>query len=86
MIKYCLKCRKCSMEFESWFSSSKEFDRLKKLKHINCQNCNSMEIEKSLMSPNLANTKKKAFKQNEQKIFRRSSSKSWWVGGLVGAF
>ena len=68
MIKYCLKCKNCSAEFESWFSSSKEFDRLKKLKHINCQNCNSMEIEKSLMSPNLANTKKKAFKQNEQKI------------------
>ena len=67
MIKYCLKCKNCSLEFESWFSSSKEFDRLKKLKHLNCQNCNSSKIEKSLMSPNLTNSKK-SFTQNEQKI------------------
>ena len=58
MIKYLLKCKHCLIEFESWFSSSKEFERLKKLKHINCQNCASSKIEKSLMSPNLTNTKK----------------------------
>ena len=68
MIKYCLKCKNCSVEFESWFSSSKEFDRLKKLKHLKCQNCNSIKIEKSLMSPNLTNTKKKIYEQNAQKI------------------
>ena len=68
MIKYSLKCRNCSQEFESWFSSSKEFDRLKKLKHLNCENCNSLKIEKSLMSPNLTNTKKKNFEQNELKL------------------
>jgi Uncharacterized protein conserved in bacteria len=68
MIKYCLKCNDCSLEFESWFSSSKEFDRLKKLKYLNCQNCNSIKIEKSLMSPNLKNTKKKLIDQNGQKF------------------
>mgnify|MGYP001448178510 CR=1 FL=1 len=68
MIKYCLKCKDCSLEFESWFSSSREFDRLKKLKHLNCQNCTSKEIEKSLMSPNLTNTKNKNFDQNNQKL------------------
>ena len=67
MIKYSLKCKKCSTEFESWFGSSKEFDRLKKLKLLNCQNCNSLQIEKSLMSPNLANTKKKNNSQNIKK-------------------
>ena len=67
MIKYSLKCNKCSTEFESWFGSSKEFDRLKKLKLLNCQNCNSLQIEKSLMSPNLANTKKKNNSQNIKK-------------------
>ena len=68
MIKYCLKCKNCSLEFESWFSSSKEFDRLKKLKHLNCQNCNSTKIEKTLMTPNLTNTKNKSFYQNEKKM------------------
>ena len=67
MIKYSLKCKKCSIEFESWFGSSKEFDRLKKLKLLKCQNCNSLKIEKSLMSPNLANTKKKGNYQNVKK-------------------
>ena len=68
MIKYCLKCKNCSAEFESWFSSSKEFDRLNRLKHLNCHSCSSTKIEKSLMSPNLANTKNKSFHQNDQKF------------------
>ena len=59
MIKYALVCKSCKLEFESWFGSSKEFDRLKKMKLLNCQSCNSIRIEKSLMSPNLSNSKKK---------------------------
>ena len=58
MIKYALVCKNCKLEFESWFGSSKEFDRLKKMKFLNCQSCNSIKVEKSLMSPNLSNTKK----------------------------
>jgi len=68
MIKYCLKCINCSLEFESWFSSSQEFDRLKKLKHLNCQNCDSLEVEKSLMSPNLNKTKKFFYEKNAKKL------------------
>ena len=68
MIKYCLKCKNCSIEFESWFGSSREFDRLKKLKLLNCQSCNSLNIEKSLMTPNLANTKKKNIQKNKDKF------------------
>ena len=56
MIKYLLNCKSCKLEFESWFASSKEFDKLKKLKLLNCQECNSQKIEKSLMRPNLANS------------------------------
>ena len=59
MIKYSLLCQKCSNEFDSWFNSSKEFDRLKKMKLLTCASCGSLNIKKSLMSPNLANTKKK---------------------------
>ena len=62
MIKYLLNCKSCSLEFESWFANSKEFDKLKKLKLLNCQQCNSQEIEKSLMKPNLANS---TFKQDK---------------------
>jgi hypothetical protein len=59
MIKYLLKCKDCQQEFESWFGASNEYDRLIKLKLLNCQFCESTNVEKSLMSPNLLNTKKK---------------------------
>ena len=56
MIKYLLNCKICRLEFESWFASSKEFDKLKKKNLLNCQQCNSQKIEKSLMRPNLVNS------------------------------
>ena len=54
MIKYCLKCKDCSSEFDSWFSSSKEFDRLKKLRFLNCEECGSLidESKKQWMVKN----------------------------------
>ena len=64
MIKYLLNCKNCNLEFESWFASSKEFDKLKKLKLLNCQECNSKQIEKSLMRPNIANSNFKIENEN----------------------
>ena len=70
-MKYLLICKNCSFEFESWFASSKEFDKLKKLKLLNCQICKSRKIEKSLMKPNLANANfKKEKKSNNNKIIK----------------
>ena len=67
MIKYALICKDCNKEFESWFGSSKEYDRLKKMKLLNCQYCSSLNVEKSLMAPNLSKTKKLS-EQNEFKF------------------
>ena len=55
MIKYRLNCNDCNMSFDSWFASSKEFERLKKKKLLNCHSCNSSKIEKTMMSPRLIN-------------------------------
>ena len=69
MIKYLLNCKNCSLEFESWFASSKEYDKLKKINLLNCQNCNSNKIEKSLMKPSLLNNKKKNYtKENSNNV------------------
>ena len=62
MIKYKMVCKNCSDNFESWFASSKEFEKLKKSKLLNCLNCNSCKIEKSLMAPSIIN------KQNKNNI------------------
>ncbi len=58
MIKYLLKC-KTMHEFESWFSSSKEYEKLKKKKLIECVFCQSTEIEKSIMSPSIVGKRNK---------------------------
>ena len=58
MIKYNLLCTKCKYEFDSWFSTSKEFERLKKKNLLTCNNCSSFKISKAIMSPNLSGTKK----------------------------
>ena len=58
MIKYKLICKKCNLDFDSWFASSKEYDKLKKKKFLNCHRCNSNQIEKTLMTPRLLNKSK----------------------------
>ena len=57
MIKYKLICKKCNIDFDSWFASSNEFERLKRKKLLTCLSCNSTKVEKNLMAPKLINTK-----------------------------
>ena len=57
MIKYNLICDKCKFTFNSWFSASSEFDRLKKKKLISCAVCGSDKISKSIMSPSVPRIK-----------------------------
>ena len=63
MIKYNLVCKRCKKSFDSWFASSVEYEKLKKLKHINCLNCNSLDIQKNIMSPNVVNSKNGKFEK-----------------------
>ena len=56
-MKYRLTCKDCKNIFDSWFSSSKEYERLKKKNFLNCHNCNSLNIEKTLMSPSVLSLK-----------------------------
>ena len=64
MIKYRLKCKKCQKTFDSWFSTSKEYEKLKKKNFLNCHFCNSKNVVKTLMAPNILSQKK----QNENFI------------------
>ncbi|OUW48309.1 MAG: hypothetical protein CBD56_02775 [Candidatus Pelagibacter sp. TMED196] len=52
MIKYNLKCKN-KHEFESWFSDSKEFEKLRKKKIIECTFCGTKNVQKSIMSPSI---------------------------------
>ena len=57
MIKYNLTC-KCNCTFDSWFANSEEFERLMKKKIITCIECDSNNVNKSIMSPNVSSSKK----------------------------
>ena len=65
MIKYILKCSN-KHEFESWFSDSNEFDKLKKKELLECIYCSSKKINKSIMAPMVSGTKKNEI--HEKKI------------------
>ena len=70
MIKYKLSCKKCKNSFDSWFASSKEYEKLKKLKHINCLYCNSLKVEKSLMAPNVVSIESAKISTDEKKYLK----------------
>jgi len=65
MIKYNLIC-KCGKTFESWFSSSSEFDLLLKKKIIKCIYCESLSVKKTVMAPRL--TRKSNQKLEKSKL------------------
>ena len=58
MIKYNLKCKN-NHEFESWFSNSNEFEKLKKKNMLECIYCSSRSVKKSIMAPMVSVVKEK---------------------------
>jgi hypothetical protein len=53
MIRYTLNCKN-GHQFDSWFSNSDSFEKLRKKGLLECAVCSSKEIEKSLMAPKIA--------------------------------
>ena len=68
MIKYNLICKKCDLNFDSWFATSKEYDKLKRKKLLSCHNCGSPKVEKNLMAPKLIN---KSLSQKSEKELQK---------------
>ena len=58
MIRYALICGK-GHSFESWFQSSAAYDKQAKHKLVSCPICGSDKVEKEIMSPRLAGTRKR---------------------------
>ena len=75
MIVFNLICSTCEYEFEGWFDNSSAFESQKKRKLINCPNCESIKIKKTLVAPNVGKksnskktTNKKTIASNINKI------------------
>lgn len=59
MIRYALACSK-GHTFESWFQNSAAYDKQAKRGLVECPVCGDTKVEKALMAPTLAGTKKRA--------------------------
>jgi hypothetical protein len=57
MIRYALVCDK-GHAFESWFAGSAAYDKQAKRGLVTCPQCGSAKVEKAIMAPRLATSKK----------------------------
>tara|TARA_B100000965_G_C19438591_1_gene689781 strand:+ start:442 stop:858 length:417 start_codon:yes stop_codon:yes gene_type:complete len=62
VIVFNLICTECEYPFEGWFDNTLAFNNQKKNKLINCPNCESSNIKKTLVAPNISK------KSNSKKI------------------
>src|SRR5215813_6649642 len=58
MIRYALACDE-GHAFESWFANSTAYDRQVKRGLVSCPVCNSTKVEKAIMAPRVAGTKRR---------------------------
>ena len=77
MIKYTLQCKNLH-QFESWFRTSDDYEKLNNEKMLSCEICGSKSISKSLMSPSVSSKEKKRTKETldtvpskEQKLIKQ---------------
>ena len=59
MIVYDLRCAKGHV-FEGWFPDSAAFDKQIKRKDLVCPACGSTKVDKAMMAPHIASSKKKS--------------------------
>jgi len=66
MILYKLICTDCEVSIDSWFSSSGEYEKLKKKNFLKCYSCDSFNVQKTLMSPSIFRSKNNTKIDNEE--------------------
>ena len=67
MIVFNLNCSDCTSSFEGWFENTKDYNQQIKKGLLTCPSCNSTQIKKGLMAPNVS-------KKSNSKISKRNKS------------
>jgi len=68
MIVFNLMCEECAYLFEGWFDNTKAFNSQKKRKLINCPNCESSNVSKALVAPNLSKKSNSRIVKNKKTL------------------
>ena len=75
MIRYSLSCKN-RHTFESWFQDSSAFDRQVKRKLVACPQCGDTKIEKTIMAPQVSDSKRATRRKAVEKAFDKSVAKT----------
>ncbi len=67
MIVFNLSCSDCASSFEGWFENTNDYNKQIKKGLLSCPSCNSTQIKKGLMAPNVA-------KKSNSKISKKNKS------------
>ena len=67
MIVFNLNCSDCAFSFEGWFENTNDYNKQIKKGLLTCPSCNSTQIKKGLMAPNVS-------KKSNSKISKRNKS------------
>ena len=67
MIVFNLNCTDCSFSFEGWFENTKDYNKQIRKGLLTCPSCNSNQIKKGLMTPNVS-------KKSNSKISKKNKS------------
>ena len=67
MIVFNLNCSDCTSSFEGWFENTKDYNKQIRKGLLICPSCNSTQIKKGLMAPNVS-------KKSNSKISKRNKS------------
>ena len=67
MIVFNLNCSDCASSFEGWFENTKDYNNQIRKGLLTCPSCNSTQIKKGLMAPNVS-------KKSNSKISKRNKS------------
>ena len=67
MIVFNLNCSDCAFSFEGWFENTKDYNKQIRKGLLTCPSCNSTQIKKGLMAPNVS-------KKSNSNISKRNKS------------
>ena len=67
MIVFNLNCSNCASSFEGWFENTKDYNKQIRKGLLTCPSCNSTQIKKGLMAPNVS-------KKSNSKISKSNKS------------
>ena len=68
MIVFNLVCSECEYPFEGWFDDTITFNNQKKRKLINCPNCESSNVSKALVAPNVSKKSNSKLTKNKKTL------------------